>query len=206
MPIDASEDFNVWQSFKSGSVDAFQKIYDDQFTALFDYGARLCSDREMVKDAIHDLFVKLWNNRKNLADVSALRSYLLVSLRGSIYNRIAREKKIVAGEVGDGLPFGIVFSAEHEMIQKETERLKIQKVIDGLNTLSPRQKEILYLKYYQELSYETVAEVLQISVKATYKLNARALEALRTFMGTAFAVPLLLIIFNLTSYRTSALP
>ena len=178
-----TDDYELWQSFKSGGTDAFHKIYNDHFQALFEYGMRLTQDSELVKDAVHDLFVKLWNNKNNLGDVVVIRSYLLVSLRGGVFNKLSREKKIISSEISDTFPFEMVFSVENELIRKESDRIKSQSVIDGLNQLSPRQKEVLYLRFYQELGYEEIANILNISVKATYKLNARALDALRNVLG-----------------------
>lgn len=178
-------DYYLWQSFKMGSSDAFQKIYGDHFASLFEYGVRLSQDKEFVRDAIHDLFVKLWNNKSNLGEVKNIRSYLIVSLRGSLFNKLGRENKVISSEINDDNPFEMVFSVENEMIRKESDKIKTQSVIDGLNKLSSRQKEVLYLRFYLELSYEEVSDIMGISVKATYKLNARALAALKDVLGMA---------------------
>ena len=179
-----TDDYEIWQSFKSGSTDAFHKIYNIHFHLLFEYGTRLTQDRELVKDAVHDLFVKLWNNKDNLGDVINIRAYLLVALRSTVFNILAREKKVISSEINDAFSFEMVFSVENELIRKESEGIQAQTVIDGLNQLSPRQKEVLYLRFYQELSYEEVASIMDVSLKATYKLNARALKALKDALGT----------------------
>ena len=179
-----TDDYELWQSFKSGSSDAFHEIYNYHFHPLFEYGIRLTQDRELVKDAVHDLFVKLWNNKKKLSNVINIRAYLLVAIRSTVFNKLAREKKVVSSEINDAFPFEMVFSVENELIRKESEGIKAQTVIDGLNQLSPRQKEVLYLRFYQDLSYEEVASIMDVSLKATYKLNARALKALKDALGT----------------------
>ena len=52
-------------------------------------------------------------------------------------------------------------------------------MLQALNQLSPRQKEVLYLRYFEELEYNEIAGMMDISVKGVYKLNSRALETLR---------------------------
>lgn len=188
MIASATDDYELWQSFKKGSMEAFQQIYYDHFHSLFEYGMRLINDKELVKDTVHDLFVKLWNNKTNLGDVKVIRAYLLVSMRGSVFNNLSREKKIIPAEISDKLHFEMIFSVEHELIRKESVSIKTKSVINALNELSPRQKEILYLRFYQEMTYEEVSEILNISVKATYKLNARALEALRKILTTSIMI------------------
>ena len=192
-----SESYNLWQSFKEGSREAFQQIYDENFESLFEYGLRLTKDKELIKDAVHDLFVKIYNNRINLGDVNNIRAYLFISLRSNFLNKITRQNKIVSTEYNEQFPFDLNFSVENEFIKKDADANKVKSVVEGLNQLSPRQKEIIYLHYYQELSYDEIAEVLGITVKASYKLNARALEALKNVLSLLIITNVSLLITRL---------
>ena len=179
----------LWQTFKAGNKDAFQQIYEENFQALVEYGMRLTQDTELIKDTIQDLFIKIYNNRTNLGDVKNIRAYLFTSLRLSFLNRISREKKVVATELDEHFPFDehfrfdLRFSIENEYIKKESNAQQVKSIVEALNKLSPRQKEIIYLQYFQELNYDEIAEILGITVKASYKLNARALEALKNVLS-----------------------
>jgi DNA-directed RNA polymerase specialized sigma24 family protein len=84
-------DIAIWQSFKSGDKDSFKTIYFTYYSNLYEYGMRIISDKELVKDTIHDLFVKLWNNKLNLGDVTAIKAYLIVSLRSALYNNLQKK-------------------------------------------------------------------------------------------------------------------
>ena len=192
-----SESYNLWQSFKEGSREAFQQIYDENFESLFEYGLRLTKDKELIKDAVHDLFVKIYNNRINLGDVNNIRAYLFISLRSNFLNKITRQNKIVSTEYNEQFPFDLNFSVENEFIKKDADANKVKSVVEGLNQLSPRQKEIIYLHYYQELSYDEIADVLGITVKASYKLNARALEALKNVLSLLIITNVSLLITRL---------
>lgn len=179
----ANDDPGLWQSFKEGDRDSFETIYFHHFDHLYEYGMRLAADGELVKDCIHDLFVKLWNNKSNLADVTAVRSYLLVSLRTTIYNKLQQSSRIVATEIEDTCPFEMIFSVESEFIKKETRSVQAQQLVEALNRLTPRQKEVIYLRYFEELEYEDIARIMNITVKGTYKLTARGLETLRQILN-----------------------
>lgn len=187
------ENNNLWQNFKAGNKDAFQQIYDENFQALVEYGVRLSQNKELIEDAIHDLFVKIFNNRNNLGDLKNIRAYLFVSLRSNFLNKIARENKVVATEFDEHFPFNLNFSIENEYLDKESNAQQVKTIVESLNKLSPRQREIIYLQYYQELNYDEIADILGITVKACYKLNARALEAMKNLLS-------LLVYLNLNIY------
>lgn len=177
----ADNDTIIWQSFKAGDRTAFERIYHLYFKNLYEYGMRLLNNSELVKDYIHDLFVKIWLNKSNLGEVTNVKAYLLVSLRGAIYNKNTENKNapVSLEEFGDEYYFKIDFSVENEFIVKEDFSEQRQKLLAAINSLSARQKEMIYLRYFEESGYDEIAAIMNISVKATYKLSARALDALR---------------------------
>src|SRR3954469_24166231 len=81
------DDSIIWQSLKAGDRNSFGQIYQLHFKSLYEYGMRLLNNSDLVKDYIHDLFVKIWLNKSNLGEVKNVKSYLLISLRGAIYNK-----------------------------------------------------------------------------------------------------------------------
>lgn len=193
MDSGANENAINWQAFQQGDRHAFAAIYRQYFPNLYEYGVRLADDRDLVKDCIQDLFIKLWSNREQLGMVSNVKSYLLVALRGTIYNKLKQQQNTTVVDITDGHFFELTFSAETHLIEKEQLTAQSKKLLDALNNLTPRQKEVIYLKYFEELDYDEIAAILEISVKATYKLSARALEALREIMNLS-ASSLLMII------------
>ena len=175
-------DSMIWKSFKEGDNASFEQMYYLNFKDLFEYGVRLCNDTEAVKDSIQDLFVKIWNNKQNLADVANIKVYLLVSLRGLIYSKFQKKAKMLIQDLDESADFLMRFSTEMHIIKIEANRDKSQSLENAMNHVSPRQKEFIYLKYFQELGYDEIAAVMKISVKATYKLSARSLDALREIL------------------------
>jgi RNA polymerase sigma factor (sigma-70 family) len=189
----ANDDSALWKSFKGGDRDSFQALYFNNFKSLYEYGIRVGGDKELVKDCIHDLFVKLWSSKSQLSEVTAVRSYLLVSLKRTIYNKLRQDSRAPVYEVTEQMPFEMVFSVESDYIRKETHSVQTQQLIDALNQLTPRQKEVIYLRYIEGMGFEEIAALMDITVKATYKLTARGLETLRQILDTS-TPPLLLLL------------
>ena len=188
-----SDDTDLWQSFKEGDKDSFKNIYFKYFHNLYEYGMRISGDKEIVKDTIHDLFVKLWNNKSNLGDVTALRAYLLVALRSTLYNNLQKISRKPVEELSENTPFEMVFSVESDYIKKESALADNQKLKEALELLTPRQKEVIYLRYFEEMEYAEIAAAMNITVKGVYKLTARALETLRQILNIS-GTSLLLIL------------
>ncbi|WP_231561541.1 RNA polymerase sigma factor [Sphingobacterium sp. T2] len=67
-----------WQKFIDGDIESFQKIYTTYVDDLFDYGMNICGDKELVLDCIHDLFVRLFDN-KRIAKKVNIKFYLFAS-------------------------------------------------------------------------------------------------------------------------------
>lgn len=174
-------------------MDAFRSLYFIHFPHLYEYGMRFLKDEELVKDSIHDLFVKLWETKGNLADVTAVRPYLLVALRSMLFNQLRKGKRMKMVDI-EHQPFQMIFSFEQELINKEQSIEKSHKLSEALNQLTPRQKEFIFLRYFEEVSYEDISVIMNMSVKAAYKLNARSLEALRNILNTS--IPALIILLH----------
>jgi RNA polymerase sigma factor (sigma-70 family) len=94
--------------------------------------------------------------------------------------------------------FIIEFNAESIHIQNDEALAQSQKIRMALEQLTGRQKEIIYLKYFEEMDYEQISELMNISVKGAYKLSARALEALKVILDVDAAV----VIVMLFQYRS----
>jgi len=175
-------DTNLWSRLLKGEEDALDRIYKVHFQSLYQYGMRMLHQEDEVKDCLHNLFVKLWENRKNLRPTTHIRYYLLAALRNTIVNHRAKEIKFEKIEASDDYLFDLNFTLESAYIRKEERNEKAAQLAAAMNLLTPRQKEIIYLKYFEELDYSQIAEIMNLTTKGTYKLSARALDALREIM------------------------
>jgi RNA polymerase sigma factor (sigma-70 family) len=172
----------LWESIRKGDKSALASLYDDFFQILYEYGMRFCMNRELVEDVIQELFIRLWEKRKTLIISGSVRSYLLVSVRNSVFNAVKKEDKYAFADE----PFFLVnYEFDKNNFHEDLEESQVQALLEGLNKLTGRQKEILYLKFFQGLSQEEIANIMGITVKASYKLSSRALVSLKNLMGVS---------------------
>ncbi|CAM4415188.1 RNA polymerase sigma factor, sigma-70 family [Pedobacter westerhofensis] len=188
----------LWLSFTKGDRDAFTAIYNTYVGALYEYGMRILKDENQVGDCIHDLFIKLWLNHKTVRKTDNIRFYLIASLRNTILSYKAKEDRLPKEEFHNPDDFVLDFNAESAQVNKEESVAQSRRINDALDQLTGRQKEIIYLKYFEEMSYEQIADLMNISVKGAYKLSARALDALKIIMNADKAV----VIWMLIHYKS----
>ena len=175
----------LWTAFVQGDESAYAQLYKCYFYELYNYGVKLCQQPDLVKDAIHDLFIDLWKARKKPPRVVAIRPYLFKALCNIILKAHRKPLFQVVDLVhhAEQEPSSEATMILHQACQEQQQRLQA-----ALNALTQRQREVVFLRFYSQLSYDEVASVLKISTKATYKLMGRAIELLRQKM-----IPLVLL-------------
>ena len=164
-------------------------IYTLYVDDLFTYGCYLGFAREVVKDAIHDIFIKITTDSNKLDNISNIKFYLFRSLKNRLLDIHKNQREHIDLENIDLLqeiPFNIQVNVEDLMIEEE-EQMQIKTGIEQmLNSLTDRQREIIYLRYVQGYDYPQIAELLQISVHGCRKLVSKAILSLREKFGIFF--------------------
>ncbi len=152
---------------------------NDHYRTLFRYATRFSRDREFIKDAIQDLFLYLWERRASLRTEVAIKPYLMASLRRFMHRNQAGNA--ATDQDPDPGTFDYEFSVEDQFITSEASFRRAQHMQQVLTTLPRRQKEVIYLKYFQELDRTQIAEVMAISPQTVSNLLQLALRQLRRY-------------------------
>lgn len=187
------EDRVLWQDFLAGEVRAFEKLMSGNFRMLFRYGCKFSKDTELVKDSIQDLFLILWEKRGNLNPDAAVKPYLMASLRRLMHRQVS-SRSWVGGDAlqEDDDYFEIEFSVEDDYIRNEATLSRTYQLQKLLNALPRRQKEVVYLKFFQELSREQIAEVMAVSPQTVSNMLQIAIRHLKTHWKAEFLLFFLL--------------
>lgn len=147
---------------------------------LFVYGTKFTKDSEFVKDCLQDLFLELWKNRERLSSTPYVKSYLFKSIRNKIYRELQKNKwRLEAGQIDDQYFFDVEFSIEYHLIREQTLRENANRFSAILNKLPKRQKEVIYLRFYQDLEIPEIVEIMEINAQSVYNLLHKALSNLR---------------------------
>lgn len=179
-PGSPKEDSNQWLGLLDGDVMAFQQLMLSQYRELFHYGLKFTIDPEFVKDTIQDMFLHVWERRANLSAHIPPKPYLMASLR-----RMMNRSPLKSPLIPESLPViyppmpHIEFSVENNFIQHESAHVLSQQIKKLLDELPLRQKEVIYLKFYQDLSRGQIAMVMDIAPQTVSNLLQMALGKLK---------------------------
>lgn len=177
--MSSQHDIQLWDRLRKGEKSALQEIYSQEFEYLFNYGRKVFQKTELVEDSIHDLFVELWQRHQSLGQTDSIRKYLATSLRRKIVAQLKKDSKTQATETFDQIPFDVELSIEDIIAAKELSEEQTAKLKAAFDKLTTKQKEILYLRFYQGLDYEQIAEVLDMKYQSLRNAVSRAIKNLR---------------------------
>ncbi len=172
-------DSTTWNQMKSGSEQAFEQLYDQFFPLLFRYGLSFCPDRTVLKDCLQDFFVDLYVRRTSLPDVRHVKSYVYTAFRHRMVRHQSR-RRLRVEPLTDTYHFAVTASHEHALIQDQLDRNQQRFLLNAFQQLSSRQKEAVFLRFYEDMSYEEIADILKMKkVKYARTLVYRAVSVLR---------------------------
>jgi RNA polymerase sigma-70 factor (ECF subfamily) len=179
----------LWESFRTGDKEAFAQLFRVNYGALFLYGSKFTADKDLLEDCIQELFIEIWQSRQK-APVNSVRAYLLKALKYKLLKALRRTgAQLRLEDNGE-----ILFEWGHDtmLIMEQEKAEKKKRVIEALSRLSNRQKEIVYLKYYQDLSYEEVSEIMNINYQAARNLLYQAIRSLKQLLSLGLTLFLFL--------------
>jgi len=170
---------DCWNVFRKGDEKAFRLLHDEFFHPLHEYALRLLQDNALAYDAIQDLFMKLWIKHATLPEVEYVKAYLIRSLRTTILNKL-RSLKLYELNISlqSSIP-DIEFSPEEIKIKDESESLNVRQLTRLINELPPMQKHIIYLRFYEGLSYKEISEVVDMNYQSLINTTNRILRKVR---------------------------
>lgn len=179
-PDHLQEELQLWQRFKAGEETAFAQLYQLHIQALLSYGQKITPDRTLLHDAIHDLFIELWESRERIADVASVRYYLLKSLRYKLLRNLGNKPPLL--DLDKIAPFDSEATIEQELLQLEDAQLRAQQLKQALTQLPKRQQEAIHLRYFQNLSNEEVAQIMGVNYQSACKFIYTALKTLKDIL------------------------
>ncbi len=155
------------------------QLYDTHIDNLFMFGTKFTSDRELIKDCIQDVFVRLFNKGKELDKVDNIESYLYVSLRNRINDEFRRQTHLSDDEITDLNMRPLAESEEYDLERIDEENNRQLAMTQYISNLSPRQQQIIHLFYIEERKYDDICQIMGINYQSVRNLMHRSMSRLK---------------------------
>ena len=171
---------NLWQQSQAGDSLAFCQLADKQYRTLFNYATSFTSDREFIKDSIQELLIHIWEKRETI-QIQFVTIYFQRALRNQLLQEFRRNNAANAlldiEEIGQLSDYQTV---ETEIEQSEIYSENQVKVRSAINELPRRQKEAVFLKYFEGMDNEQIADLMQVNRQSVANLLFKAISFLKT--------------------------
>ncbi len=176
-----------WQSLKDGKSEALSALFHQYYKSIFQYGQKLTNyNTELTKEIIQDLFFKLWERRATLGDVQSVKAYLFTAFRREL---IDKERHLdVEKEYLTSLNLNDYKenSPEDLLLIEEKELSDAQKMKNAMIKLPKRIKEAITLRYFEEMEYAEIAEIMNLKERTVYNFVHEGIGLLRKELTLIF--------------------
>jgi len=171
-----------WIALCQGDQQALRRVYETHAPAMLRYGYRF-AERSRVEDAVHDLFVRLWERHAQLDPDTKPLPYLLVSLRNALFRSTKRAARTTDLEEANE---DVAPTHEDEIVLAEESSDRSDSLKKALAQLAPRERELIALRYEQGLNYDEIVEITGLTYGAARNTSARAVSKLRRYLTLFF--------------------
>jgi len=153
---------------------AYKQLFIALYPYLYNFARSLVRAKEPAEDIVSDVFIKVWEKRKDLERIDNLKVYLYVTTRNIALNYLEKQKRTVPDPIDEiSAKFTSVYLNPEQLLITSDMLTLIRKAIDQL---PPKCKMIFKLVKEDGLTYREVAEVLEISAKTVENQLAIAID------------------------------
>lgn len=144
---------------------------------MFVWGCKwLDGETAFVKDQLHDFFIYIWEKRANLSLDINVSAYLLTAFKRRLIEQWGRQKKLT--DITDMIDLSADGGDDTDLFTTQFNRIQ-----QALQTLTPAQREVIELRFLQNMSLQQIADAKNTSLRTVYNLTHRAISQLRLEVG-----------------------
>lgn len=190
---DLKSDSDLWNDIRNDDGLAFDVLFNRYWVRLYKIAFRQLHDEAASLEIVHDVFVSLWNRRKEL-EINLFPNFLLTAIRYQIYSRLKSPK------------LSLVYKADFSENDHSSEfnsgdmrfrDFELQHELDiYLNQLPKRCHEIFQMSRIEHMSNKDIAERLGVSKKTVENQLTVALKHLRVAFKNIASFILLLLLYR----------
>lgn len=166
------------RELRNGNEEALFSLMTLYYNDLYKYGLRFTAESNLTKDLIQEFFLHVWTNRSKFQAVDNIKAYLIVSFKRFLLQELKKISRQVGNAVKPAEETEYPFE-EYIILFQENELLR-QTLFTAIESLSRREKELVRLRFFEQLSYEEISAMTSLETRTVYNGLYEALKKLRS--------------------------
>lgn len=174
-------DNRCWTRLLQNDKEALFELYQRYYHTLLFIGLKQIHDADLVKDVIQQQFLYFWEKRHTLHEAKNVKSYIIISFLRRLTSDWVKARKTVNLEVAWSRKEEEVIEVSHEetLVSKDSNELVQKSILAIVNALPARQRELIFLKFYEGLDYDAIVTKTGLTHRTVYNKIHEALNKIR---------------------------
>lgn len=170
----------TWDEFIAGNENAMLVLYQQHYLGLMNYGIKISGSRPLANECITQMLINLWDQKEKLPRVENIRAYLLTCLKRTIYHHYRSEKLRAVKESSFQPDHSTELSVDDYLSRIQSNSILKEKLVKAMEKLSPRQRELIKMRFFMDLNYDEIAAQCGITKRTAYNIVNDGLKSLRS--------------------------
>lgn len=179
--LQAEKEAALVEKIQQSDKDAFKELFDHYYAPLCFYACKIIGSPDQSRDIVQDVYIKIWDNRKELVIYKSLRAYLYQAVRNQSLNHLEKRRRELQFKEPDDCQKRIehmhVLHVPHQNHISDNELSK--RIWELVEELPEKRKSVFILYRKHRLSYSEIADIMGITRKTVENQMGKALKFLR---------------------------
>lgn len=160
-----------------GEIELFGILIERYEEKMKRYARKFLADSEDINDALQEIFLKVYKNIKSFDKKKKFSTWLYRIAHNELVNILKKKKSVLSFL---DLDMFLPAPFDYKSFEQDIDRKEMEKILDKcLDRLEPKYKEPIILFYFENLSYQEIADILEIPVSTVGIRIKRAKEKIR---------------------------
>lgn len=172
-----SEERAILEEFKKGNHDAFAEIFEHYSKSLFQFSLGYLKSKEAAEDIVQEVFIKIWNSRRNIKTNTSFQSYLFKITLNSVrryFNQLSRFNDLKHDILVESV------DTKSDFYDRTDYQFMLDKLDEFIKRMPEKRREVFNLKKLEGKSLKEISEELNITTKTVEYHITEAMHFLKT--------------------------
>lgn len=168
-----------FENIRNGDEKAFELLFRESYAGLVQFAWGYVRSKAIAEELVQDVFLKIWDNRKDLEIKKSIEVYLYQSVRNRCTDWARHTDVVKKWEAETKRDKKASRIAQDKISNDLHNRILIEEIEKAIYRLPERRREVFLLSRYEDKSYKEIAEILDITVSTVETHMSKALKTIR---------------------------